>query len=145
LTDTTLHLRAYIAILAAFLVLDGIWIALVAMPLFQASLGAILNPSPNVAAIAAFYPIYAFGNYWLALRPALAARAMQIAVINAAVLGLAAYATFDLTGLAVIKGWTLKLALIDIGWGMAASVIAAVAGYLAGRAPSRDHQQARAR
>lgn len=143
-TDSGIHLRAILVNLATFTVLDGLWIGLVAMPLFQADLGAILNPSPNIAAIVAFYPIYVFALYWLAVRPALAARSARTAIVNAAILGLAAYATFDLTGLAVIKGWTLRLALIDIVWGTTASAIAATAGYLAESGPSRNKQQARA-
>ena len=40
------------------------------------------------------------------------------AVISGAVFGLVAYATYDLTNLAVMKGFTLKIALIDMVWGM---------------------------
>ena len=43
-----------------------------------------------------------------------------------AVFGLVAYATYDLTNLAVMKGFTLKIALIDMVWGMVLS--AAVSG-----------------
>ena len=143
MTAVSTQIRASLIILLAFAVLDGVWIAFVALPLFQANLGAILSPSPNLAAVAAFYPIYAGAIHWLAVRPALAAGGIRTAIANAAVLGLAAYATFDLTGLAVIKGWTLGLAVIDIAWGITVSVLAAAAGYVAGRGSAADQHQTR--
>ena len=108
-------LVAYIATLIAFVALDVTWLMLVAVGLFQSQLGAILRPQPDLIAAAAFYPIYAGGLVMLAVRPALRARSLISAAANGAILGLTAYATFDLTNLAIIKGWTLGLALIEIG------------------------------
>ena len=58
---------------------------------------------------------------------------MGVAATHGAVLGLTAYATFDLTSLAIIKGWTPGLAAVDMAWGTVLSAIAAVAGYAAGK------------
>ena len=60
------------------------------------------------------------------IAPAAEADSVMKAVISGAVFGLVAYATYDLTNLAVMKGFTLKIALIDMVWGMALS--AAVSG-----------------
>lgn len=124
---------AYIASLLTFMALDAAWLMLVAIGQFQMLLGPILLPQPNLGAAAAFYLIYIGGLVFLAVRPALQLRSMGTAVSHGAVVGLTAYATFDLTSLAIIKGWTLDLALIDMAWGTALSAVAALAGYAAGR------------
>ena len=118
--------------IVVYVVLDAAWLMLVAVPMFKSQLGAILRPEPMLGAAIALYPIYSFGLITLAVRPAIAARSMWSAAIKGAVLGVTAYATFDLTNLAVIKGWTIGLAAIDIAWGVIVSAIASMAGTFAG-------------
>ena len=47
---------------------------------------------------------------------------------RAALFGLVAYATYDLSNLATLKSWPIGLALIDMAWGSALSAMSAVAG-----------------
>ena len=42
--------------------------------------------------------------------------------------GFFAYATYDLTNLATLKGWPLGLSLIDMAWGSLVSALATAAG-----------------
>jgi uncharacterized membrane protein len=123
---------AFLVTLVVFVGLDAAWLMLVAVPMFQSQLGAILRSEPMLGAAIVFYLIYTFGLVALAVRPAVAARSMAVAAAKGAVLGLTAYATFDLTNLAVIKGWTIGLAAIDIAWGVMVSTIASMAGTFAG-------------
>ncbi len=123
---------AFVVTLIAFVGLDAVWLMLVAVPMFQSQLGAILRPEPMLGAAIALYPIYSIGLVALAVRPAIASRSMWTAAVNGAILGLTAYATFDLTNLAVIKGWTIGLAAIDIAWGVIVSAMASMAGTCAG-------------
>lgn len=134
----TVLLRAYAAIFVSFLVVDGLWLTLVAVDLFKRDVGAILREKPDLMAAAAFYVIYPGGLLWLAVRPALEKRNLTAALVCAAVFGFTAYATFDLTNLSIIKGWTLQLALIDLVWGTTASIIAAGCGYFVGARASRS-------
>jgi uncharacterized membrane protein len=48
-------------------------------------------------------------------------------------LGFCAYATYDLTNLATLRGFPLKLVLVDMAWGTCLTPIAAVAGFHAAR------------
>jgi uncharacterized membrane protein len=123
---------AFLVTLVTFVVLDATWLMLVAVPMFQSQLGAILRSEPMLGAAIALYPVYSIGLVTLAVRPAIAARSMWTAAVNGAVLGVTAYATFDLTNLAVIKGWTIGLAAIDIAWGVIVSAIGSMAGTFAG-------------
>ncbi|MEZ5922899.1 MAG: DUF2177 family protein [Hyphomicrobiaceae bacterium] len=119
--------------LVTFVVLDAAWIYIVAIGLFQTHLGQVLRVQPLVVPIIAFYLVYMVGLHVLAVRPALAAQSWVKAAWLGAVLGFVAYATFDLTNLAVIEGWTVDVAAADIAWGTVVSAIAAVAGFAAGR------------
>jgi uncharacterized membrane protein len=132
-TDAWALVAASLASLLTFVTLDAAWLSLVAIDLFQTQLGPILRPAPLVGAIVAFYLVYAAGLVVLAVRPALAGKSWRTAAALGAMLGLTAYATFDLTNLAVIDRWTVGLAVADITWGMAASTLTALAGYAAGR------------
>ncbi|MEO6602443.1 MAG: DUF2177 family protein, partial [Polyangiaceae bacterium] len=45
--------------------------------------------------------------------------------------GLAAYATYDLTSLALIRDFPLLIAIVDLAWGIALTTVASGAGYWA--------------
>jgi uncharacterized membrane protein len=49
--------------------------------------------------------------------PAFQAQSVPQALIYGALLGLIAYGTYDLTNLAVMKGFTTRIAIIDMIWG----------------------------
>ena len=42
--------------------------------------------------------------------------------------GLFAYGTYDLTNLAVVQDWPLRLTFVDLAWGTFASAVSAGAG-----------------
>lgn len=118
----------YAATLMAFVAIDAVWLTQVAIHQFAAALGDMLRPQPDAAAALAFYLIYPAGLVYLAVRPGLIERSLSRAAINGAVLGLTAYATFDLTNLAVLKGWPAGVALLDITWGTVLTAVTATIG-----------------
>ncbi len=119
-------IAAFIATLIAFVTIDAAWIALVAVGQFRAAIGDIMLPEPRLLPALAFYFVYTAGLVVLAIRPAASSGS---AAVKGGVLGMTAYATFDLTNLAIIKGWTVPLALLDIGWGSFVSALAATVGF----------------
>ena len=119
--------ETYLATLAVFAVVDALWLIFVAADLFKRQVAPVLRESPDLAAAVALYLVYAGGICWLAIRPA--GVALAKAVLNGAILGFVAYAIFDLTNLAIVKGWTLGLALVDMAWGTFATALAASAGH----------------
>jgi uncharacterized membrane protein len=52
-------------------------------------------------------------------------------MVDRALFGFFAYATYDLTNQATLRGWTTQLSLIDMGWGFALSGFASLVGYFA--------------
>ena len=98
-------LGRYVVAAVIFGVLDYLWLGVIARPVYEEHLGDWLADSPNMVAALAFYAIYVFGMVWLAITPALAQGSWVTAVLNGAVLGLVAYATWNLTNLAVLDGY----------------------------------------
>jgi uncharacterized membrane protein len=121
---------AWIATAAVFGAADAVFLSQVAQRVYRPLIGEILRPDVGVAAAAAFYVIYVSGLVFFAVAPALEKQSLGVAVLNAAVLGLVAYATYDLTNQATMRVWDIRVTLIDMTWGAFASALAGGAAYL---------------
>jgi uncharacterized membrane protein len=119
----------YVVAAAVFTVVDLTWIVLVASPAYDAQLGDLLAEQPNALAAVAFYLIFVAGLLGLVIRPALAERSPRRALLAGAAFGLVAYATWALTGLAVLSGFPLGLALLDMAWGAVLAAVVSTATY----------------
>lgn len=119
---------AYAATLLVMLLLDGLWLGLIARPLYQQGIGHLMADRPNLLAAGVFYALYPVGLVVFALLPNAADPAWRATLLAAALFGLLAYATYDLSNLATLRQWPLGLSVIDIAWGTAASTLAAAAG-----------------
>lgn len=100
-----------------FLVLDMLWLLWLARGLYVSEIGAILKPQPNLWAATAFYLLYLAGLTIFVLLPAAENGSVMRAALLGAAFGLVAYGTYDLTNLAVMQGFTTRIALIDMAWG----------------------------
>lgn len=98
-------------------VIDFVWLSIIANKFYKSQIGTLLLQKPNVTAAVAFYVIYVVGIVLFVLNPALEKNSWQHAAIYGALFGFIAYATYDLTNLATLKGWTLKLVIVDLLWG----------------------------
>ena len=97
--------------------LDYLWLSNTSGPIYHRALGAVMAENPNMTAAVAFYLIYIVGIMIFAVRPALARGDWRTAAVFGALFGFFAYATYDLTNLATLKVWSLKVSLIDMAWG----------------------------
>ncbi|MBW8617425.1 MAG: DUF2177 family protein [Hyphomicrobiales bacterium] len=122
----TFYVLLWVIAFALLLIIDMVWLMWLGRGFYVEEIGSLLLEQPNLIAAFAFYALYIAGLVYLVIAPAAEADSVMKAVISGAVFGLVAYATYDLTNLAVMKGFTLKIALIDMVWGMALS--AAVSG-----------------
>lgn len=131
--------RAYVGALLAFCVMDAIWLGVVATDFYFDALGDLLRVDPNWPAAALFYLGYIAGVVYFAVLPITPEGGWKAAAKRGALLGLLAYATYDMTNLATLVGWSLKVSLVDMVWGMVITGTAATAGFLAsGRAADHD-------
>lgn len=107
----------WIAAAAVFLALDMLWLLWLGRGFYVSEIGDLLRQPPNLGAGIAFYLLYVTGLMIMVIWPAVEARSAMQALIFGGVLGLLAYGTYDLTNLAVMKGFTVKIATIDMIWG----------------------------
>ena len=114
----------YVAALVTLAVLDGVWLGLVARNFYQREMAAVAADSFRLLPAALFYLAYPVGVLYLTLYPLPAT--LGEAVLRAAVVGLLAYGTYDLTNMATLKSWSLPLALTDMAWG--SFITAAIGG-----------------
>jgi len=110
------YVIAYLATAVIFLGVDFVWLSR-AIGFYKSELGDMIADKPNLAVAAIFYAIYVAGIVVLAVLPALREGSWITAVLSGAVLGLVAYATYDLTNLATLRQWSVTVAVVDIGAG----------------------------
>lgn len=116
-------LAGYGAALLVVGVLDALWLGVMARDFYKRELGALMAETVRVLPAAVFYLGYPAGLVALALNPL--PENLGQAVFRSALLGLVVYGVYDMTNLATLRGWSLKLALSDMAWG---TLVAAGAG-----------------
>lgn len=119
----------WIAAAVLFLIIDLVWLLWLGRSFYVSEIGDLLRQPPNLGAAGAFYVLYVTGLMIMVIWPAVQAQSVPQAVLFGALLGLVAYGTYDLTNLAVMKGFTTKIAIIDMLWGTV--LTSAVAGLAA--------------
>ena len=124
---------AYFAALATLAVLDFLWLGFIAKGFVQAQVGPLLLERPNWTPAVLFYLLYMVGVLIFAVAPGLEAGSWSRALWLGALFGFFAYATYDFTNLATLKGWTTALLVVDVAWGTFVTGAAALAGYAAAR------------
>lgn len=111
-------------------IIDALWLGVVANKLYKSQLGPLLLEKPNMLAAVLFYIIYVIGIVVFAVLPATQAGDWKVALGLGALFGLVAYATYDLTNLATLKGWPVKIVIIDLIWGTVLTAAVATLTYL---------------
>jgi uncharacterized membrane protein len=128
---------AYVGTLVTLAALDFVFLGIVARSFYQSEIGPLLAPTRYLAA-GLLYVLYAAGIVGFAVLPALDAGSAGRAAAAGALLGLVVYGVYDLTNLAVLKGWTVTVSVVDVLWGIVLTAAGASAGFglarLAGRA-----------
>jgi len=107
----------YVVTVIVFFAIDIVWLAVVAKKLYQKEIGTLLKPDTNWFAAIVFYLLFIFGMVFFVVNPALERNLWTYALGAGALFGLITYATYDLTNLATMKNWPLKITIIDLVWG----------------------------
>ncbi len=111
-----------------FLLADILWLGFIAKNFYQASIGPLLLEKPDLGVALLFYALYTLGLVIFVMHGAYAESNIGQAFFYGALFGLFAYATYDLSNLATLKGFPAKLAFVDIAWGAFATSISAGLG-----------------
>jgi uncharacterized membrane protein len=113
-------LKSIIVATVVFLLMDGLWIGVIANQLYMTQLGDFLriqnnSITPNFYAAAVVY-IALIGGILIFVLPKAQGNPLM-ALMWGAVFGFVTYATYDFTNLAVLKNWPIGISIIDVVWG----------------------------
>ncbi len=121
--------KTYFTALFVFFIIDMLWLLIVARKFYQQELGYLMSDKPNLIAALLFYLIFIVGVVFFVINPAIEKSSWKYALFAGMLFGFVAYATYDLTNLATIKEWPLKITIVDLIWGTSLGGIVSVISY----------------
>lgn len=126
-------LKLYAGTAVVFFAIDLVWLGVVAQDFYERQIGFMLADDVRWGAALLFYAIYIAGILVFAVLPGLDAGSLARTAALAAFLGFFAYATFDLTSLALFQGFPTRVVIVDLVWGTVLTTAVASAGFGIGR------------
>ena len=115
-----------------FLVIDVIWLSFATKSFYRPLIGNLLTDTPVMWAAVLFYVLYVFGMALVVIQPCVDSTSLFKTVYTGFIFGLVAYGTYNLTNMAVLKGWSPTVTFVDMFWGGSLTAISATTGlYLA--------------
>ena len=119
---------SYLSTALVFLALDAVWLTVMADRLYRPAIGSMMLDRFAPAPAVIFYVIYVVGVVVFAVAPSLVTGRWTTALALGALLGLMAYATYDLTNQATLKNWSWTVTIADLCWGTFVTAVSAAAG-----------------
>jgi uncharacterized membrane protein len=112
-----------------FFAIDLVWLVVVARSFYRQHLGHLLAAEVRWGPAILFYLVFIAGIVFFAIRPAIEAGSALRALTYGAFLGFLAYATYDLTNHATMRGWPAIVTVVDLIWGTVLSASVAFLSY----------------
>lgn len=125
-----MFIKLFLVAFLVFLVIDLVWLGLIAKNFYRKHLGFLMSDNVNWTAAIIFYLIFVAGIVLFVVSPALKAESLGHALLYGALFGFVTYATYDLTNLATLDKWPLKITIIDLIWGTFLSTSVSVITFL---------------
>ena len=115
-----------------FLIIDVIWLSFATKSFYRPLIGNLLADKPVMWAAALFYILYVIGMAIVVIQPCMDSESIFKTVYTGFIFGLVAYGTYNLTNMAVLKGWSPTVTFVDMFWGGSLTAVSATSGlYLA--------------
>ena len=100
-----------------FLIIDVIWLSFATKSFYRPLIGELLTDKPIMWAAALFYILYIIGISIVVIQPCINDESVFKSAYIGFVFGLVAYGTYNLTNMAVLKGWSPTVVFVDMFWG----------------------------
>lgn len=126
-------LKLYLIALPIFSVIDLLWIGVIAKNFYKEQIGHLMTPEIRWGAALLFYLLYLFGLVIFAILPSFKESSWSQALLYGALLGIVSYATYDLTNLATLTKWPVKMVYYDLIWGTLVSGVVSLSTYGIGK------------
>ena len=129
---------AWCAGMTALVVLDLVWIGVIASNFYKSQTGHLLNMvdgnmQVNIPAALATWAVIVTGVQIFVFPRAGASASLLQVLLWGAVFGAVVYAVYDLTNYALLKDWPLVVTVVDIFWGAVVCSLTATAMAIANR------------
>ena len=126
----TKFLMIWLICMVIFLIIDLVWLSMIAKPFYQRSIGHLMADNFRMGAAFLFYFFYVIGIVYFCVS---GADGWQAAAVNGALFGFFCYATYDMTNYATLRDWPLGMVVVDIAWGTILSATTAGLGFTVSR------------
>ena len=120
---------SYFLTTVVFFAIDLLWLGIVAKGFYGKHLSDFLASEVNWTAAIIFYLLFIVGIFIFAILPAVERESWSYALMFGALFGFFTYATYDLTNLATLNNWPIKVVIVDIIWGMVLTGSVSISGY----------------
>ena len=121
-------LIAWVGTAVAFLIADGLWLGVIMKSYYFKHLEPVkresFKPLPGIL----FYIAYTVSIVLLALEPSGELISIGSATMTGAIVGFAAYGTYNMTNQCTLANWPVAVSKIDWPWGTFATAIASACG-----------------
>ena len=111
-----------------FLIIDVIWLSFATKSFYRPLIGNLLSDKPVIWAAALFYILYVFGMALVVIQPCVDSASLFKTIYTGFIFGLVAYGTYNLTNMAVLKGWSPTVTFVDMFWGGSLTALSATTG-----------------
>jgi uncharacterized membrane protein len=122
------YIVSFLVFGVVFALIDAVWLKSM-KTLYAKELGGLLRRKPDLLIAAIFYTLYVLGATILIVMPAVSSGVWWHGAMMGLLFGAVAYATYDLTNLSTLKGWSKKISVIDIAWGALLTAVASTVTY----------------
>ncbi len=120
----------YIATFGVFFFIDLIWLVLMNSRFYKKELSKLMAEKVKWFPAILFYLLFIVAVLVLVVLPAVDNGSWLTALLHGGLLGLVCYGTYDLTNLASIRDWPLKVTIVDIIWGTVLSATVTAISFL---------------
>ena len=125
-----LYVKLFSVSLFTFLILDAIWLGLIARNFYAKYLAVYLTDNVIWLSAIIFYLIFNIGLLIFVILPSIEKNSYTTLILYSLLYGLVTYATYDLTNYATIKDWPFAVTIVDIIWGMFVAFASSSAAFL---------------
>jgi uncharacterized membrane protein len=123
------YVLLYILTFLVFLAIDAVWLLFISKDFYSKEIGHLMAEKALLLPALIFYLLFVVGVLIFAIIPGYEAQSLSKTLMLSALFGLMTYATYDLTNLATLRDWPLKVTIIDIIWGSSLATLTGLAGY----------------
>ena len=128
----------YFATFGVFFVIDLIWLLVMNSRFYKVQLSELMAEKVKWIPAILFYLLFIVGVLLLVVLPAVDHGTWLSALLLGGLLGMISYGTYDLTNLASIRNWPLKVSIVDIIWGTVLSAVVTTASFFIALALTSD-------